>query len=147
MADCALAGQRLRELGGHHAHTPDEGYFVAPAVFEAVDRGGASDTLWRDELFGPVLTVRRAADADEAFDLAGDAEFGLSAAVFTRDLGRALAAVDELRVGVLHVNSESGGADPHVPFGGVGASGFGPKEQGTAGRDFFTETTTVYLKG
>lgn len=137
----------VRELGGHGGHTSDEGYFVAPAVFELGAEGGVADELWRTELFGPVLSVRRARDAEEAFALAGDSEFGLSAAVFTRDLGRALAAVDDLRVGVLHVNSESGGADPHVPFGGVGSSGSGPKEQGATARDFFTETTTVYLKG
>jgi len=143
----AARDAQVRELSRHPGDTPHEGYFVAPAIFELGEGGGVVDELWREELFGPVLAVRRARDVEEAFALAGDAAFGLSAAVFTRDLGRALAAVDDLRVGVLHVNSESGGADPHVPFGGVGASGFGPKEQGAAARDFFTETTTVYLKG
>lgn len=50
-------------------------------------------------------------------------------------------------VGILHVNSESAGADPHVPFGGAKKSGLGPKEQGRAAREFFTHTTTVYLRG
>jgi aldehyde dehydrogenase (NAD+) len=103
--------------------------------------------IWSEELFGPVLTARRAADADEAFALANDSEFGLSAAVFTQDLTRALAAVEHVDVGVLHINSESAGADPHVPFGGAKKSGLGPKEQGTAAREFFTHTTTVYLRG
>lgn len=103
--------------------------------------------LWTEELFGPVLAVRRAADTEEAFRLTNDSEYGLSAAIFTRDLTRALSAVDHLDVGILHVNSESAGADPHVPFGGAKKSGLGPKEQGRAAREFFTHTTTVYLRG
>lgn len=121
-----------------------EGYFVTPTVLE-ID--GRPADVWTDELFGPVLVVRRVADADAAFALANDSEFGLSAAVFTRDLTRALQAVDQIDVGVLHVNSESAGADPHVPFGGAKKSGLGPKEQGGAAREFFTHTTTVYLRG
>lgn len=121
-----------------------DGYFVAPTVVEA---GSAPVDLWADELFGPVLAVRRADTADEAFALANDSEFGLSAAVFTQDVTRALQAVDQIDVGVLHINSESAGADPHVPFGGAKKSGLGPKEQGGAAREFFTHTTTVYLRG
>ncbi|BBX26727.1 aldehyde dehydrogenase family protein [Mycolicibacterium alvei] len=121
-----------------------EGYFIAPTIIELE---GAPADVWTDELFGPVLAVKRAADADAAFALANDSEFGLSAAVFTQDLTRALQAVEQIDVGVLHVNSESAGADPHVPFGGAKKSGLGPKEQGGAARDFFTHSTTVYLRG
>jgi aldehyde dehydrogenase (NAD+) len=121
-----------------------EGYFIPPTVVEL--NGQAAD-VWTDELFGPVLAVKRAADADTAFRLANDSEFGLSAAVFTQDLTRALQAVEQIDVGVLHVNSESAGADPHVPFGGAKKSGLGPKEQGGAAREFFAHTTTVYLRG
>jgi aldehyde dehydrogenase (NAD+) len=120
-----------------------EGFFVAPTIVELT----APADIWSEELFGPVLAARRATDADEAFALANDSEFGLSAAVFTEDLTRALAAVEQVDVGVLHINSESAGADPHVPFGGAKRSGLGPKEQGTAAREFFTHTTTVYLRG
>jgi len=120
-----------------------DGYFVAPTI---VELNGPAD-VWATELFGPVLAVRRASDPDEAFALANDSEFGLSAAVFTQDLTRALQAMDCIDVGVLHVNSESAGADPHVPFGGAKKSGLGPKEQGSAAREFFTHTTTVYLRG
>jgi aldehyde dehydrogenase (NAD+) len=120
-----------------------EGFFVAPTVIELT---GPAD-VWSEELFGPVLAARRATDADEAFALANDSEFGLSAAIFTQDLTHALQAVEHIDVGVLHINSESAGADPHVPFGGAKRSGLGPKEQGTAAREFFTHTTTVYLRG
>ena len=130
--------------GGPYSDGPlAAGYFIAPTVV-ALD--GPAD-VWTEELFGPVLAVRRAADADEAFTLANDSEFGLSAAVFTQDLTRALKAMEQIDVGVLHVNSESAGADPHVPFGGAKKSGLGPKEQGRAAREFFTHTTTVYLRG
>ena len=138
--------QRARVLagGGGYSDGPlAEGFFVAPTV---VELNGSAD-IWTDELFGPVLAVRRAADAEEAFALANDSEFGLSAAVFTQDLTRALQAMEHIDVGVLHVNSESAGADPHVPFGGAKKSGLGPKEQGAAAREFFTHTTTVYLRG
>lgn len=120
-----------------------EGFFVAPTVVELT---GPAD-IWSEELFGPVLAARRAGDAEEAFALANDSEFGLSAAVFTTDLTLALRAMEHIDVGVLHVNSESAGADPHVPFGGAKKSGLGPKEQGGAAREFFTHTTTVYLQG
>ena len=137
--------RRCSPVAGPTATGPlAEGYFVAPTVVELTARRA---DIWTEELFGPVLAVRRAADADEAFELANDSEFGLSAAVFTQDLTRVLQAVEHIDVGVLHVNSESAGADPHVPFGGAKKSGLGPKEQGSAAREFFTHTTTVYLRG
>lgn len=130
--------------GGRYSDGPlSEGHFLAPTV---VELAGPAD-IWQTELFGPVLAVRRAADTEEAFALANDSEFGLSAAVFTQDLTRALQAIEHVDVGVLHINSESAGADPHVPFGGAKKSGLGPKEQGGAAREFFTHTTTVYLRG
>ncbi|MDV3124351.1 aldehyde dehydrogenase family protein [Mycobacterium sp. 21AC1] len=127
----------------HRSGSPD-GHFVTPTV---VQLPGATAALWSEELFGPVLSVLGAHGAEQAFALANSGDYGLSAAVFTADLGRALDAVDDLDVGVLHVNSESAGADPHVPFGGAKRSGYGPKEQGEAAREFFTHTTTVYLRG
>ncbi|MGO4205022.1 aldehyde dehydrogenase family protein [Rhodococcus sp. TAF43] len=120
------------------------GYFVPPTILELPSR---SPDVWREELFGPVLAVRRAATVDEAFALANDSEFGLSAAIFTQDLTRTLDAIDDIDVGILHINSESAGADPHVPFGGAKKSGYGPKEQGRSAREFFTHTTAVYLRG
>lgn len=122
-----------------------EGFFVPPSVFEVPESDPGE--LWREELFGPVVAVRRVASAAEGFRLVDDSDYGLSAAIFTTDLGRALAAIEEVRVGVVHVNSASAGADLHVPFGGNRGSALGPKEQGQAARDFFTETATVYLRG
>ncbi|WP_284991074.1 aldehyde dehydrogenase family protein [Arthrobacter sp. efr-133-TYG-120] len=125
-----------------------DGAFLAPTVLE-LPRGnvGAANIAWRKELFGPVLAVRRAASTDEAFAWAEDSEFGLSASLFTRNMAIALEAIDALNVGILHINSESAGSDPHVPFGGAKKSSSGPKEQGSAAKEFFTHTTTVYLRG
>lgn len=131
-----------------NAFARSSGAFLSPTVLELpVGEAGASNVAWRQELFGPVLAVRRASSSQEAFDLAEDSDFGLSAALFTRDIGRALEAIDSLNVGILHVNSESAGSDPHVPFGGTKKSSYGPKEQGSAAKEFFTHTTTVYLRG
>ncbi|MEO9329809.1 aldehyde dehydrogenase family protein [Gordonia sp. B21] len=128
--------------------TVDPTCFIAPTVLELPDEPAAgADPAWREEFFGPVLAVRRARNTGEAVDFANDSEFGLSASIFTQDVSYALDAMEQLKVGILHVNSESAGADPHVPFGGAKKSGLGPKEQGTAAREFFTSTTTVYLRG
>lgn len=134
----------VRVLAGGMAYTDARtgGAFLPPTIVELA----GDDELWREELFGPVLAVRRAGSDHEALDLVNDSAFGLSAAVFTDNLQAVAAAMRTLDVGVLHVNSETAGADPHVPFGGSKESGFGPKEQGRAAREFFTTTTTVYLR-
>lgn len=137
----------------HEGSVPDgesvSGFFLPATVLQLPTGRDAAraNTAWREEFFGPVLAVTRAANAEDAFALANDSDFGLSAAVFTQDVTRVLDAVDEIDVGILHVNSESAGADPHVPFGGARKSGYGPKEQGGAAQEFFTHTTTVYLRG
>lgn len=142
--DAVRDGARVLAIAGARESGADDGHFVTPTVLEAPSTELA---LWSEELFGPVLAVLRTPDTDAAFAAANAGEFGLSAAVFTQDVTRILHAMDDIDVGVLHVNSESAGADPHVPFGGAKRSGYGPKEQGSAARDFFTHTTTVYLRG
>jgi aldehyde dehydrogenase (NAD+) len=119
----------------------EEAYLLAPTLFEDV----ADDAfLSCEEVFGPVTSLYRFADADEAFRRANAVEFGLSASIFTRDLATAQRFVDQLEAGILHVNSQTAGADVHVPFGGIKASGFGPHEQGRAALEFYTEVVTVY---
>jgi aldehyde dehydrogenase (NAD+) len=121
--------------------TDDEAYLVAPTVFEGV-RDDAF--LSCEELFGPVTSLYRFAEVDEALQRANAVEFGLSASIFTSNLGTAQRFVDELEAGILHVNSQTAGADVHVPFGGIKSSGFGPHEQGRAAMEFYTEVVTVY---
>jgi aldehyde dehydrogenase (NAD+) len=133
----AEGGQVL--AGGERAD-PDA-YLIAPTLFENV----ADDAfLSCEEVFGPVTSLYRFATLDEAIGRANAVRFGLTASVFTSDLATAQRCVDELQAGVLHVNSQTAGADVHVPFGGSKASGYGPHEQGRAAIDFYTEEITVY---
>jgi alpha-ketoglutaric semialdehyde dehydrogenase len=119
----------------------DEAYLLAPTLFEGV----ADDAfLSCEEVFGPVTSLYRFADLDEGLRRANAVEFGLSASIFTSNLGTAQRFVNELEAGVLHVNSQTAGADVHVPFGGIKDSGFGPHEQGRAAMEFYTEVVTVY---
>jgi alpha-ketoglutaric semialdehyde dehydrogenase len=125
--------------GGERA--AEDGYLVAPTVFEGV----ADDAyLSCEEVFGPVTSLYRSSGLDEAIERANAVPFGLSAAIFTRDLRAVQRFSEELQAGILHVNSQTAGADVHVPFGGVKGSGFGPHEQGRAALEFYTETVTVY---
>jgi len=120
----------------------DQGYFVAPTVFDGVR---PDMRIAQEEIFGPVVAVLEARDFDQAVAMANDTRFGLSASVMTRDLGLALRFVREIEAGIVHVNSQTAGAEPQVPFGGFKASSSGSREQGKAAREFFTQTKTVYL--
>jgi aldehyde dehydrogenase (NAD+) len=97
-----------------------------------------------EEVFGPVTSLYRYTTLDEAIERANAVPFGLSAAIFTRDLRAVQRFSSELQAGILHVNSQTAGADVHVPFGGIKGSGWGPHEQGRAALEFYTEAVTVY---
>jgi acyl-CoA reductase-like NAD-dependent aldehyde dehydrogenase len=143
--DVMAAIERGRAEGGTIAaggsRADDEAYLIAPTVFENV----ADDAfLSCEEVFGPVTSLYRFATLDEALTRANAVEFGLSAAIFTRDLHATQRFANELQAGILHVNSQTAGADVHVPFGGLKGSAWGPHEQGRAAMEFYTETVTVY---
>jgi alpha-ketoglutaric semialdehyde dehydrogenase len=126
-------------IGGERAD-PDA-YLIAPTVFENVADDGF---LSCEEVFGPVTSLYRYGSLDEAIDRANGVRFGLSAAVFTTNLATATRCVNELQAGIIHVNSQTAGAEVHVPFGGIKESGYGPHEQGRAAIEFYTEEVTVY---
>ncbi|MDE3128302.1 MAG: aldehyde dehydrogenase family protein [Gemmatimonadota bacterium] len=118
------------------------GYFVAPTVV----RGIAPDApLAQEELFGPVLAWLPADDLDHALALANGTRYGLSASLFTRDVRSALAYIRRIDVGLVRVNGDTTGVDPHAPFGGMRGSSSGTREQGPAAREFYTETKTVQI--
>ena len=119
----------------------ETGFLIAPTVFENV---GNEAFLSCEEVFGPVTSLYRFSTLDEALERANAVEFGLSAAIFTRDLHATQRFANELQAGILHINSQTAGADVHVPFGGLKGSGWGPHEQGRAAMEFYTETVTVY---
>src|SRR3954449_13421786 len=126
--------------GGERAD-PD-GYLIPPTVFEGV----ADDAfLSCEEVFGPVTSLYRFDELDEALDRANAVEFGLSTAIFTSNLATATRFQNEAQAGLIHVNSQTAGAEVHVPFGGIKSSGFGPHEQGRAAIEFYTEQVTVYV--
>ena len=82
---------------------------------------------------------------DEAMRRANAVEFGLSAAIFTSSLAAATRFQNEAQAGLIHVNSQTAGAEVHLPFGGIKGSGFGPHEQGRSAIDFYTDVVTVYV--
>jgi alpha-ketoglutaric semialdehyde dehydrogenase len=119
----------------------ETGYVIEPTVFEDVTDDAF---LSCEEVFGPVTSLYRIDDLDEGLRRANAVEFGLSAAIFTQSLEATQRFVNEAEAGLLHVNSQTAGAEVHVPFGGIKASGFGPHEQGRAALEFYTEVVTVY---
>jgi alpha-ketoglutaric semialdehyde dehydrogenase len=145
LVDIFAAIERARAEGGTvltgGERTDDDGYLVVPTVFE----GLADDAeLSCEEIFGPVTSLYRFSTLDEAIQRANAVRFGLSAAIFTRDLHAVQRFTGEIGAGIIHVNSQTAGADVHVPFGGIKGSGWGPHEQGRAAIDFYTEMVTVY---
>ncbi|HEY4279053.1 MAG TPA: aldehyde dehydrogenase family protein [Conexibacter sp.] len=119
-----------------------DGWFVAPTVYDRVD---PASRLGQEEVFGPVVGVIAVDSLEHAVEVANGTQYGLSASIFTRDIARAFAFVREVEAGMIHVNSETAGAEPQAPFGGTKASSSGSREQGKAAVTFFTETKTVYL--
>jgi acyl-CoA reductase-like NAD-dependent aldehyde dehydrogenase len=145
MDDILGAVERARSEGGTvlagGERADDDGFLIAPTVFE----GLADDAeLSCEEVFGPVTSLYRYSTFDEAIERANAVRFGLSASIFTRDLRETQRFTSEIQAGIIHVNSQTAGADVHVPFGGVKGSGWGPHEQGRAAIEFYTETVTVY---
>lgn len=134
-------GARLAVGGGRPSGVP-EGHFVEPTVFTDVD---PDSYLAQEELFGPVLGVIPVDGLEEAVAVANQVRYGLSASIFTRDIGKALAFIREVEAGIVHVNSETAGAEPQVPFGGYKGSSSYSREQGKAAREFFTQVKTVYF--
>jgi acyl-CoA reductase-like NAD-dependent aldehyde dehydrogenase len=101
--------------------------------------------LYREESFGPIVAIIRAKDEEDAIRLANDSEYGLSAAVFTRDVARGLKVARRIRSGICHVNGPTVHDEPQMPFGGVGASGYG-RFGGKAGIDSFTELRWITIE-
>jgi aldehyde dehydrogenase (NAD+) len=130
-------GERLTE--GAYAH----GHFVRPAIMTGV---AAESRLAQEEVFGPLLAVLEVEDFDQAVKVANQTRFGLSAAICTKDLSKALLYVQQAEAGVLMVNLPSAGIEYQIPFGGSKESSHGPREQGPAAMQFYTETKTVYVK-
>jgi len=97
------------------------------------------------EVFGPVLAVIEVESLDEAVDVVNGTQYGLSAAVYTRDISAALRAVDGIDAGIVYVNAPTIGAEIHLPFGGTRQTGNGFRDAGRRGLEQFSELKTVYV--
>jgi alpha-ketoglutaric semialdehyde dehydrogenase len=120
------------------------GYFVKPAVFGNVT---SRMKIAQEEIFGPVLALIRAESFEEAIALANDIEYGLSASVYTQNIGNMLAFIQDLDAGLVRVNAETAGVELQAPFGGMKQSSSHSREQGQAAIEFYTSVKTVFIKG
>ena len=120
----------------------DRGYYVEPTIFTDVT---PDMRIAQEEIFGPVLTVFKAKDLDDAVQISNNVQFGLSSSVYTRDLPLAYRYINTVEAGMVHVNAPTLGGEVHLPFGGLKASGIGQREQGVEAVDFFSEVITVYI--
>jgi aldehyde dehydrogenase (NAD+) len=135
-AKLLVGGNRL--TGGAY----DKGLFIAPTVFDHVQW---DSTIAQEEIFGPVISVIRVPDFEEALRVANSVKYGLSSAVFTNNSAKMLAFVERIETGMTHVNSSTVWSEAHLPFGGTKGTGVGLREMGGVAVDFYTELKTVYI--
>jgi acyl-CoA reductase-like NAD-dependent aldehyde dehydrogenase len=133
-------GARL-VAGGELLKRETPGFYLAPALFTEVDN---RMRVAREEIFGPVATVTRTRDYEEALEIANDTPFGLSAGICTTSLKHASHFKRNSEAGMVMVNLPTAGVDYHVPFGGRKGSSYGPREQGRYAAEFYTTVKTAY---
>lgn len=127
--------------GGQRLNRDTEGFFMAPAL---VTETTNDMRINREEVFGPVASVIRVKDYDEALAVANDTEFGLSSGICTTSLKHASHYKANAEAGMVMVNLPTAGVDYHVPFGGTKGSSFGSREQGSYAAEFYTTVKTAY---
>ncbi|HXG72852.1 MAG TPA: aldehyde dehydrogenase family protein [Gemmatimonadaceae bacterium] len=127
--------------GGDRPKKPGKGNFFQPTIFAGVKQGSR---LEQEEIFGPVLSVVKVKDADEAFAVNNGVRYGLSSSIYTRDVNTAFRALNELDNGITYVNAPTIGAEAHLPFGGVKQTGNGHREGGWEVYEFYSETKVGY---
>jgi acyl-CoA reductase-like NAD-dependent aldehyde dehydrogenase len=131
-------------VGGGRMSGPehDNGYFVAPTVFDQVRW---DSVIAQEEIFGPVLSVIRAPDFEEALRVANSVKYGLSSSIYTNDAARIFEFIDRIETGMTHVNAPTVASEAQLPFGGMKATGVGLREMGRVAIDFYTELKAVYI--
>lgn len=131
-----------RMLSGGKTAKPLPGYFFEPTIFGEVS---PQMRIAQDEIFGPVLSLINASDLDEAIDIANSVIYGLSSSIYTENIKNAFRAIERIEAGLTYINAPTIGAEVHLPFGGVKATGNGTREAGTTAIEEFTELKTVYF--
>lgn len=135
-AELVLGGERAMGEG------LDDGFFFQPTIFAGVKPGSRMAT---EEIFGPVLSVIRFSELDEAFRINNEVRYGLSSSLYTRDVNASFRAFQELDNGITYVNAPTIGAEAHLPFGGVKETGNGHREGGWEVYEFYSETKVCYV--
>jgi aldehyde dehydrogenase (NAD+) len=120
----------------------DKGFYYRPTVFAGVEPGMR---IAQEEIFGPTTAILRVSSFEEAVQVANGIQYGLSSAIFTRDVNRAFRAMRDLQTGITYINAGTTGAEVHLPFGGTKATGNGHREAGQAALDVFTEWKSIYV--
>jgi len=120
----------------------DQGFFFQPTIFTGVTAGSRLD---QEEIFGPVLSVIKVKDAEEAFAVNNGVRYGLSSSVYTSNVNVAFRAMQDLDNGITYVNAPTIGAEAHLPFGGVKETGNGHREGGWEVYEFYSETKVGYV--
>lgn len=130
--------------GGHALVTEkhENGNFIEPTVFIDVT---TDMRIFKEEIFGPVLSVTRVHSFEEAIEVANNCDYGLSSSIFTKNVNAAMRAVRDLEAGITYINAPTIGAEAHMPFGGVKGTGNGHREGGWTAFEIFTEWKTVYI--
>lgn len=129
-------GERLTGAGY------DKGYFVQPTIYADITQ---KMTLWKEEVFGPVLSIAMCDSLENAIEMANDSAYGLSASIYTMDVNEAFTAMRDVYTGIFYVNSPTIGAEVHLPFGGTKATGNGHREAGHQALDVFSEWKSIYV--
>jgi len=136
-------GAKLK-CGGHRLTQGEYqfGYFMEPTVFIDVD---PKMRIAQEEIFGPVVSIIPCDNLEHAIHIANDVEYGLSSSLYTKDVNGAFRAVRDLEAGITYINAPTIGAEVHLPFGGVKATGNGHREGGIGAIDFYSEWKSVYI--
>ena len=119
-----------------------KGWFYKPTIFVDVK---PSMRIAQEEIFGPVLSVLKVSDLDEAIKVLNGTKYGLSSSIYTQDVNAAFKAMRDIEAGITYINGPTIGAECHMPFGGVKETGNGHREGGWSAYDFFSEVKTVYV--
>lgn len=140
VADAEAHGATVKRFGD----VPADGFFGAPTIL--VEPDPKADFV-RRETFGPMVSVMRVRDYAEGIERCNDTEFGLSASIFSRSIKSAIAFSEDIQAGMVHVNSQTPGAEPNMPFGGMKASSSWSREMGQHGLDWYTQLKAIYVEG
>lgn len=139
VADAQAKGAELRRFG----EVPERGFFGAPTLLLEPDP--AADFVQR-ETFGPLTSLMRVSGYEDGVERCNETPFGLSASLFSSSMGNAIRFAEDIDAGMIHVNSQTTGAEPHMPFGGMKASSNYSRELGRWGVEWYTQLKAVYVE-